>query len=1165
MAKSAHSGHDSGVSGKVGSRYMYVDVANITLIKTDSGPSYKNTITSHLPPRGDLIRFAVKKQWAAATEIKSEWQTIYNRSADGALVHMDEVYQPYIDSMGSPGDVHYDLFSRMYGRNTYYAGPMSHDGGTMPWIWCHFSMDISEPQEMPLDALLPSLYTRRELVDITADLLPFANSPLMTPAGAYDTVSTRTLWIQQFRSIFMGGDIYFNSEKKDSLPGVVKKKFLDTVFDYKKPLKLNGPGSKSSNALQNSQVARSHSIYNFYIPSYERAISATEVLEGWLPNLHAFLSERWSANLDSDHSIFDKLIKLGGLLNEMFTDVLNAAGEKIGEKDFGQYFERWAEIWESVGVSGISEEDHLIEEFSELAVRYFHVVFPTDHLGELIGFNDKGYVFPMAHNIEFSTDGQTRFAQLLTELQLSSLLQAEIVKDNRPLDAAGDLKIPFTADFLNNAAKKFEQQSEMPLVSNFDDYDYIHKQDGDPTKIRGNDKVRSMDLTEWIEEYMPLKIDPSAGTILSTNPLSDIPEEMMTEIATFLGTRSEEAMAFYQSSDAGTLLAMVLSLFNGSMQQIFKHKNRSWKEVLDGKLAYSEAVCYRIQKLRGETTVQNFYFGKNDKIDFIEFMDTQIKYNTPYTYKVFVYQAVFGTEYEYRNLQISGAPEKISAPSTSVCSSKDYESWYDKFIGEKPAIYGDQAAQDQFIKETGCEGFKWAPDTGNGRGDGASAAPGEGAGTLNLGDRNMQIPRERLGARMEVYTRPKVFLVELPYVDFPNMRVHDYPPLPPQIKIFPYYSINNKIQIHLSPGSGEAKLKPQIIEANDIDCFRNVMLQQKLQDPEMQKILERISQTVAATKATEKTLAFGGTATDTSEAEYYSGGMSEEELLKFIRLKFKTDDFLAGYDVYRLTKKPTRYEDFAGHRVGRLSCDVDPKVSGINQYLFFEDRVTPNTKYYYTFRAIDIHGHVSNPTHVFEVEMVDDAGTVWQKIDVIEFEESKPSQPTRPAKRFMEVKPTEVQTILNLTMDDLVNFMKGSVDGDKTMKLLAPGAGLGNAESPVWNRKFKVRLISRDTGKKIDLNLNYTYKFKGNDVIHDIGDIATKLTAKGVKISTLTMAQQVAQALANECPDPTGVKNGRNGTAAVPTITGYVSDYSGGSTEAMAHPGVITGDPTGDY
>ena len=59
------------------------------------------------------------------------------------------------------------------------------------------------------------------------------------------------------------------------------------------------------------------------------------------------------------------------------------------------------------------------------------------------------------------------------------------------------------------------------------------------------------------------------------------------------------------------------------------------------------------------------------------------------------------------------------------------------------------------------------------------------------------------------------------------------------------------------------------------------------------------------------------------------------------------------------------------------------------------------------------------------------------------------------------------QTILNEEASGLVDAESVADVTDVT---------LGIADESVWNRKFKIRLVSKSTGRKIDFNVKFTHK-----------------------------------------------------------------------------------------
>ena len=74
--------------------------------------------------------------------------------------------------------------------------------------------------------------------------------------------------------------------------------------------------------------------------------------------------------------------------------------------------------------------------------------------------------------------------------------------------------------------------------------------------------------------------------------------------------------------------------------------------------------------------------------------------------------------------------------------------------------------------------------------------------------------------------------------------------------------------------------------------------------------------------------------------------------------------------------------------------------------------------------------------------------------------------PSRTAKNLLQLRPAYSQLALNFA----------SADFDGTAYDELSNVGVGVDDYTIWGKTFKVRLTSRKTGKKIDLNITYDYE-----------------------------------------------------------------------------------------
>jgi len=165
---------------------------------------------------------------------------------------------------------------------------------------------------------------------------------------------------------------------------------------------------------------------------------------------------------------------------------------------------------------------------------------------------------------------------------------------------------------------------------------------------------------------------------------------------------------------------------------------------------------------------------------------------------------------------------------------------------------------------------------------------------------------------------------------------------------------------------------------------------------------------------------------------------------------YKSDEFEnlpKVFEIRRLAIAPESYADFDNASTTLISTPYgqNSKAASAN----YMDSIEPNKKYYYMFRAVDRRGIYSNPTAVYEIEMVENSGAVYPLINSYEMKkEFKPS--TKSLKRLFNIVPR--------------------------LKQVLPAIGsnkLGTEKRSLFGKEFKIRLTSKKTGKVIDLNVEF--------------------------------------------------------------------------------------------
>tara|TARA_R110000824_G_scaffold14605_4_gene62105 strand:+ start:5994 stop:8846 length:2853 start_codon:yes stop_codon:yes gene_type:complete len=298
------------------------------------------------------------------------------------------------------------------------------------------------------------------------------------------------------------------------------------------------------------------------------------------------------------------------------------------------------------------------------------------------------------------------------------------------------------------------------------------------------------------------------------------------------------------------------------------------------------------------------------------------------------------------------------------------------------------------------------------------------------------------GGAVDIITNPNIKIFKVPYynvgeLDEPHAItfVEDEPPLAPEIEFVPLVKSPDVILINIKDTIGSAYLKPTPIDPADAVEYQRMLVKQLTEEYNL------------------------------SRAEVEQFDLSEETLL------FSSDEPSRYMQTFATTDKPTSYSDFQDKNISR---DDGPNVA-------LKMTLNYNRKYYFVFRAIDFHGKFSNPTDVYEVEIRNEDGMTFPLVRVFNIEEeNERDEKQRTAghysltgKRFIYIKPSYPQW----TMKE--KYETGEDEENPLPSAFAiEDFSIGEVDKSVFqeNRKFKMRLKSKKTGRIIDFNLRFRYK-----------------------------------------------------------------------------------------
>ena len=512
-----------------------------------------------------------------------------------------------------------------------------------------------------------------------------------------------------------------------------------------------------------------------------------------------------------------------------------------------------------------------------------------------------------------------------------------------------------------------------------------------------------------------------------------------------------------ETSDPQTALrATRMTYFVDELNSLLREKTRTFEEIMNGSLACEEILFWRIEKNKIKNDgsmepIQNFYLINDYSKNEIDFVDTQVKYAGKYVYKIYAWKAIFGTETGYTFPESYWSTWKGGSTGIPAMGQGEVEEFLIDFA-DPNSLPADQSVGSDTDPNTMINSINY---------DDVAAA---GVTSL-LDEPTVSIEaNQRWQLILNALSFPSVRIIETPFYETAPQIILDRPPLPPEVEVYPYKNVDDTMLIRLTSATGEVKkMFPQAIFTEDASKFYLNMMSEYPNSKELGGTFG--SALLAAASGIEDPavldMAIGQASAQSTLQDYATNPKYQEWYGAPLAgaITFKSDDPPAAFEVFMLgpdpetgtPRPPNSYIDF--QKAERITLPIDFGTSTA-----LRPNIESNKKYYFTFRSIDIHGNISYPSKIYQIELVNDSGAVYLVTDIYDFPIRKKTM-KKPVRKFLNIAPANHQ-------HDWQNKAPESISSYVNYTPV-----LGDVFEGENNKRYKFRLTSKKSGKKLDINV----------------------------------------------------------------------------------------------